>query len=1041
MKNLYLLILLLILSLNLLAQNVVKGKVTDAQTNLPVAGASITVKGEKKGAISDANGNFALNVSPSSKTIVVSSIGYADKEVTATTGVLNVELTQTSKSLNEVVVIGYGTKIRKDVTGSISQVTGKQITNTPATSFETAIQGRASGVYVQQQNGKLGQAINVTIRGGSSVTAGNQPLYVVDGIPVTAADLSGNGSATNSLSDINMNDIASIEILKDASAAAIYGSRASNGVVLITTKKGKAGTSKIEFNYFTGNQKPTGKREFLDSKQWVDYFELAAAGAAKQDVIYGYEPDYETALADELDYVHSRFTRYAAGDSSSWQNNKVNTNWQDQAFQNAPISQYDINISGGSDKTKVFLSGQYLDQAGIIIANQFKRYSARLNVDQQVRNWLSVGMNMSFARSKNYRLSDDDQFSTPLQIVALSPITPIIDPRTGLTSGALDPSTGAPNTNYPVYFNPLLAYGNNAYYNTLVNRTFGNVYVNANIVSGLVFRSEFGIDQLNQTEDSYFGTLTARDIGVPHGDGTYYTTQSLHYTTNNYFNYKKIFADVHDVDVVAGMSYEDESYDYSKAEAQEFPSDAYKKLDAGASKVNASSSSTTNTLVSYFARLNYKFNDKYLVALSERIDGSSRFGTNNKYGSFPSVSAGWVASEEGFLRNNKFLNYLKLKASYGLTGNNEIPDFASRGLYTYAAYGGQAGQIPSQLPNPNLKWESTLGTDLGFEASILNSRIDFVFAYYIRKTRDLLLDVQVPGTSGFESQFQNVGSLNNKGYEIEINSTNISSRNFRWTSSLNFTANKNKITNLGGQVLGTDVNKAMEGQPLGVFYAREFAGADPNNGDALYYKNTPKADGTLDRSTTNDYNAATDVVIGNPNPKFFYGLDNVVTYKDFDLDILLQGVYGNQIYNGGGEFMSASGSNGFDNQTIDQLKAWQKPGDITMVPEARLFYPNGTDPSSRYISGGSYMRVKAVTLTYNLAKNIVDHWKIDHLRVFIRGENLLTFTKYEGWDPEVNADFNGVTSSTGEHDNINKGYDFYSAPQFKTVTIGFNIGL
>lgn len=1033
MRKVLILCTIVFFSLQAFAQNKITGKVTDAQTGAPIAGASIIVKGEKKGAISDEQGNYMLNLTSTSSTIVVSSVGYAQQELQASSsGSLNISLTQTSASLNEVVVVGYGTNIKKDLTGSVSQVGAKQITNTPATSFETAIQGRAAGVFVLQQNGKLGQAINVTIRGGSSVTAGNQPLYVVDGIPVTAADLSGNGSSTNSLSDINMNDIASIEILKDASAAAIYGSRASNGVVLITTKKGKAGTSKIEFNYFTGVQNPTGKRQFLDAQQYVDYFTQAAIGAATQDVIYGYEPDLATAKQDELDYVQSRFTRYAAG-SDNWKKGKVNTDWQDQAFQHAPISQYDINVSGGTDKTKIYLSGQYLDQNGIIVANRFKRYSARLNIDQQIRSWLSVGANMSFARSKNYRLSDDDQFSSPLQIVALSPITPVIDPRTGLISGALDPSTGAPNTNYPLYFNPLLAYGNNAYYNTLVNRTVGNVYINANILPALIFRSEFGMDQLNQTEDSYFGRLTARDVGVPDGDGSYATTQALHYTTNNYFNYKKTFNDVHDIDAVVGMSYEDENFDFSEADAQEFPSDAYKKLNAGAVKTGATSSSTSDALVSYFARLNYKFDEKYLVALSDRIDGSSRFGSNNRYGSFPAVSGGWVMSEENFLKDNRFLSFLKLKASYGETGNNEIPDFASRGLYTYAAYSGQAGQIPSQLPNPNLKWETTLGTDFGIEASIFNNRISFDIDYYTRKTKDLLLDVQVPGTSGFSTQLQNIGNLNNKGLEIEINSTNISTKDFRWTSNFNFSLNRNKVTNLGGQVLGSDVNKAIEGQPLGVFYAREFAGADPANGDALYYKNSKKSDGSLDRTTTNDYNEANDVVIGNPNPKFTYGLDNSLSYKDFDFDVLLQGVYGDQIYNGGGEFMSSSGSNGFDNQTTDQLAAWKKPGDITMVPEARLFYPNGTDPSSRYISGGSYMRVKAVTLGYNLSKKFVAKLKIDHLRVYLKAENLITITKYTGWDPEVTADF--------YNDNINRNYDFYSAPQFQTITIGANIGL
>lgn len=1016
-------------------QREVTGQVTDARDGSPIAGATVKERGGKAATITNSSGNFTLTVSPKAKALVVSSVGYADNEVAISGSTVNVAMAQATESLDEVVVIGYGTKIKRDVIGSVVKVSSKEINNTPATSFESAIQGRASGVFVQQQNGKLGQGINIRIRGASSVTAGNEPLYVIDGIPVVSGnsgDLSGNGAATNALADINMNDIESIDILKDASATAIYGSQASNGVVLITTKKGRAGTSTINFGYYTGFQKPTRKREFLNAQQYVDFFTQAALGAAKQDVIYGYYNNLEDAQADELDYVQSRFTRYAAG-QDTWKTGSVNTNWQDQAFQNAPISQYDLNVAGGNDKTKFYLSGQYLDQDGIIIRNAYKRYSGRANIDHKVKDWLTVGMNLSFARSKNFRVSNDNSFATPIQMVALSPITPVIDPRTGLVSGALDPATGAPNTNYPVYFNPLLYIGN-AFYQTTVNRTIGNVYANVQIAPSLIFRTEFGIDQLNQVEEDYYGKLTARNLGVPNGFGSYGTVQSLYYTTNNYFNFSKTFNGLHNVDAVAGMAYQDRTRDDSYAEGQEFPSDAYKKLSSAAQKTNATSSSTSSTLLSYFARVNYKYNDRYLLGVSGRIDGSSRFGANNKYGFFPAVSAGWILSEEEFMKNIKVFSFLKLKGSYGLTGNDNIPDFASRNLFSgNGSYGGNAGQRPSQLGNPDLKWESTAGTDLGLEGGFFANRLTFEIDVYQRKTKDLILQVEVPGTSGFSTQYQNIGSLSNKGFEISVNSTNILTKNFRWTTSANFSLNRNKITNLGGQIIGSDVNKAKEGEPLGVFYGREYAGVDPENGDALYYLNTTKADGTLDRSTTNDYNAAADVKIGDPNPDFFYGMQNTFTYKTFDLDVLLQGVYGNQIFNGGGGFMSASGSNGFDNQTIDQLRAWKKPGDITDVPEARLFYPNGIGNSNRYISTGSYLRVKAVTLGYNLPKSITSRLKISSLRVYARAQNLFTFTKYTGWDPEVTADY--LAS------NIIQGYDFYSAPQIKAIVFGVNLSL
>lgn len=1010
----------------------ISGKVTDAKDGSPLAGVTVKEKGGNTAVATTEDGSFKIRVGSNTKFLTFSYVGYQDDEVAISGSTLNVSLRVAEKSLNDIVVVGYGTKIARDVTGSISKVSAKEITNTPATSFESAVQGRAAGVLVSQQNGKVGQAINIRIRGASSVSAGNEPLYVVDGVPITGGntgDNSSNGASTNALADINMNDIESIQILKDASSAAIYGSQGSNGVVLITTKKGKAGQSKIDFGYFTGLQDPTGKRDFLNAKQWVDYFERAAKGAANVEYNAGAYNTLADAEADWKDYVESRFTRYSAG-TDDWKTAKVNTNWQDQAFQRAPISQYDMSVSGGTDKTKYYLSGQYLDQKGILLDNAYKRYSARLNVDQQINNWLSGGMNLSFARSNNERVSNDNQFSTPLQIVALSPITPLIDPRTGLTSGQLDPSSGKPNTNFPLYYNPLLS-AQNGFYHTLINRTIGNVYLNASLVKGLTFRSELGMDQLNQTEEEYQGRATARNTGVPDGYGAVYNTQILALNTNNFFNYKTAFGNSN-LDAVLGMAFQKRDYQFNDAKAEEYPSDAYKKLSAGASKTGAYSYSTSNTLLSYFARVNYKLKDRYLFALSGRVDGSSRFGVENRYGFFPAVSAGWILSEEGFLSNVKWISLLKLKASYGLTGNDNIPDFASRALYTSAAYGGQAGQVPGQLSNPNLKWETTAGADIGIEGAIFNNVLSFDIDYYQRNTKDLLLAVDVPSTTGYTSKYNNVGKLYNKGIEVTLNSTNINTKSLRWTTSLNVSYNKNKITYLAGQLLGGDVNKAMEGQPLGVFYTREYAGVDPANGDALYYKNK-LVDGKLDRSTTNDYNQAGDAVVGSPLPKYIFGFDNAVTFKGFELDVLFQGVSGNKIYNGGGQYMSAEGSSGFDNQTTDQLGYWDKPGDKTNVPEPRLFYPNGTDPSSRYLSDGSYIRLKQVSLAYTIPKAVFGKLKVDRLRLYVRAQNLLTITKYKGWDPEVNADY--------QASNINLGQDFYSAPQFKTFVIGLNLGL
>ncbi|WP_132052135.1 SusC/RagA family TonB-linked outer membrane protein [Pseudocnuella soli] len=1034
-----LLLAMLLLAVQVLwAQVPVTGRVTDERTGSPIVGATVSVKGGSTNAVTGPDGSFTINA-PQNATLVISYVGFRTIEVAASASPITASLAAGETSLDEVVVVGYGTKIKRDVTGAIAKVGSAELANTPVTSFETALQGRAAGVQVTQQNGKLGQGINIRIRGASSVTGGNEPLYVVDGIPVVTLNLSSNGAPTNPLAELNTNDIESIEILKDASSAAIYGSRASNGVVLITTKRGKTGRSRVDFGFYTGMQKPTRKMEFLNAEDYVKLMYQAAEGAGRYDFRYdisGYSSEQE-AIADNIDFLESRLRRYSAG-NDDYKTYKVNTNWQDQAFQDAPISQYDLSFSGGNERTTFYMGGQYLDQTGILLGNSYKKYNGRLNLDHKFNNWLNLGMNLNFARSLNDRVSNDNAFSNPLQIVALSPITPLIDPRTGLISGASDPTRatnpGGPNTNYPVYYNPILNYAD-AYLNTTVNRTLGNLFGQAQLFKNLTFRSELGMDQMNQNEDGYYGPLTERNSGYPKGGGLASSDQILNITTNNFFRYATSFAERHDIDGVVGMSYQNQRIYSIYAEAEAFPSSAYKKLASAATKADASSSESQFSFLSYFARANYKFNDKYLLTLSGRFDASSRFGANNRWGFFPAASAGWIVSEEDFLKNSNAISFLKLKASYGLTGNAEIGNFASLGLFSGdAPYNGVPGQHPSQLANPDLKWETSTSGDVGFEIGFLKNRISAEVDLYMKKTKDLLLNVEVPGTSGFASQLRNIGNMENKGIEISINSDNIATRNFRWTTNVNFSLNRNKITNLAGQEIGIGrQNRAREGQPLGVFVAREFAGADVQTGDALYIKNTVGPDGKLDRSTTADYNEAKEVVIGNPNPDFIYGIRNTVNFKGFDLELMLQGVYGNENYAGGGQYMSASASNGFDNQTRDQLAAWKAPGDVTRIPEARLFFPNGTDPSSRFVSDGSFLRVKTLMLGYSLPKSVIGRIGLDRARVYVRGQNLFTFTNYNGWDPEVNADY--------QASNINQGVDFYSAPQIRAIVFGVNVGL
>jgi TonB-linked SusC/RagA family outer membrane protein len=1014
------------LTLTLSAQErTVSGKVTSAEDGTALPGVNVVIKGTTVGTVTDALGNFKLSVPAGESTsLVFSFIGFNTTEaVIGERSIVDISLGLDVTQLNEVIVVGYGTQLKQDLTGNIATVKGDVLQNVPVPTFEQAIQGRAAGVFVEAGNGKLGQGIKVRIRGSSSVSAGNQPLYVIDGIPMTSASQANTGGQTNPLTDINPTDIASLEILKDASASAIYGSRAANGVVIITTKRGKAGKTKFNLGYQTGVSEPTGHREWLNTEEYVELFTESNGGLTNSLIRrfnrYGGDP-LSLTVPDSNNTPHES---WATPGASGY----VDTNWENQVLKKGSINQFDFSASGGTDKTKFFASTSYSDQEGILIGNRFNRLSGRVNIDHEASEKLTLGVNFSLSRSLNYRLADDNAFSTPMQIVALSPMTPVIDPRTNLLSGVLNPETGLPNGNFPLYYNPLIddAYNERE---TEVFRNFGSAYASYKINSSLIFRSEFGYDLLSQHEDRYFARETSRNTGQPNGQSDDFWTQVFNYNTNNFFQYSNTLNDIHAIEGIAGISYQETNNNFSSNTGIGFPSNAYKKNFSAATITAGNAQESKFNFLSYFGRVNYKLNNKYLFGLSGRVDGSSRFGLNNRYGFFPAASLGWIISEESFMSTIKVVDFLKFRASYGVVGNAEIGNFDSYGLYGASHVGGVPGQRPTQIENPNLGWEQTAQIDVGIDFGILDSRITGEIDYYVKTTSDLLLNVNLAGNTGFRTQTQNIGELENKGFEFVVNTENFVG-NFRWSTSFNIAANRNKITNLGGQLLQGDfLGVAKEGEALGVFYGPKYMGVDPDNGDALY--SIINADGT--ESTTSNYNAATYQVIGNPNPDYIAGITNNFSYKGFDLSLLVQGVFGNQVYNGGGKFMSANGDF-FDNQTKDQLRRWQNPGDITDVPQARLFEANGTGESSRYVSDAGYVRLKTITLGYNLPSEISGRLKLESVRVYVSAQNLLTFTNYDGWDPEVNAD-------TYAGNNINQGVDFYSAPQAKTITFGINVG-
>jgi TonB-linked SusC/RagA family outer membrane protein len=977
---------------------VISGKVI-AEDSKPIPGVSVYVKGATtSGTQTDASGVFKLNVNDQAKIIVISFIGYKTQEIPVTGNFATIKLEETAASLSDVVVVGYGTQLRRDVTGSTASLNAADIKDKPLQTVESALQGKAPGVFINSSSGKLGQALQIRVRGVSSISASNQPLFVIDGVPVVTEALGTFTEPDNPLAALNPGDIESMEVLKDAASAAIYGARASNGVVLITTKKGKAGRTNVDFGYYAGFSDPTRKGEFLNADQ---YRQLLDASFKYNDYDGG-------ANAAEMweDYTGT----------TDW-NNNFNTNWVNEAFRRGHLQNYSLNINGGDAKTRFVLSGNYNNNDGIIIGNRYVRTGGRLSIDHTVSKLLDVGGSINISKVDNYRISTDNAFSNPLQLNALPPIQSVYE------DGELNRNT--------VYYNGLIDGANGKNLSTTY-RTFANAYASLKFTPELVFRSEYGFDFNNLEEEQYLGSKT-QDGGGTGGYGYDYMAKSINFNTNNTLNYTKTFNEKHYLNAMGGFTFQDTKFRSSTVEGTTFPSDSFTKLSSAAVISSGSSTETEHTFVSYLARINYKYNERYLLSASIRTDGSSRFGANKKYGTFPAASAGWIISEENFLKDSKVISLLKLRASYGKTGNAEIGNFASRNLYSGVNYAGIGGTLPSQLGDPNLTWENTNSFNIGLDFGFLSDRITATVEYYKKKTTDLLLNAPIPATNGFSSIYKNIGDMQNKGMEFSFNTRNFVGE-FKWTTSFNLSFNRNKVLKLvndepiytGGRFLG----RVAVGEPLGYFYGKAYAGVDPANGDAIYYIDASRS------TTTNDYSLAQNQKLGDPNPKYFGGLGNHFSYKNFDLDIQAQFVSGNDIYNMAGVFQSANGDY-FDNQTIDQMNYWTPTNTITNIPQPRFGEGNGTDPSSRWIQKGSYFRIKSAILGYNVPKTFISKYKLQNVRIYVSALNLLTATGYKGYDPEVNTPSGGSVQS----DNIQLGHDFYTAPQARTITFGVNIGL
>ena len=1005
-------------------QKTITGTVTGMEDNLPIIGATVQIKGTSSGVATDLNGKYQISA-PQGATIEIRYVGMKTKEIiVGAANVYDVALEYDLVGVNEVVVVGYGTQIKSKVTGSIAKVDGAVLKNVPVSTVEQALQGKTAGVFIESVNGKSTGTTNMRIRGSSSITATNQPLFVVDGIPLTVEALNQTGAVINPLTSINFNDVESIDILKDAASSAIYGSRGANGVVIITTKKGISGATKLNFTIQSGFNEASHKRKFMNATEYVKYFEDAAYNS---DLIDGIDPinnpgDYSNSW---LEFVRGRFTRYSGWATYSDPALAVNTNWQDLAFQKGKIFSTDMSAQGGNDKLKYFTSLSYNNSQGILVSNGIEKISARLNIDNKVSNLIDLGFSLSLNRTKIDQVSADNAFSSPLQLVALSPITPLRD-----KSGIL---YSTPTT---TYYNPLLDV-EEASRSIIEYRSIANGYLNFNLLEGLKWRNELGFDLYNLKENTRYGKRTDSGIGSNgYGFANYGQTQNI--TTKSYFDYLKSFGDI-GLSAVLGTEFQYTTVDNAWAEGEQFPLDELKTLASAGLISGASSTLTKYSFLSYFSRVNLDYKSKYLLTISGRIDGSSRFGKNNRYGVFPAASLGWVLTKESFLSSSTVLSFLKLRTSYGLTGNAGIGNFGQLGLYGVSRYNGLGGIIPSQIQNPDLGWESTRQVDFGIDWGFFKNRISGEIDYYVKKTKDLLLNVPVPETSGYSSQLKNIGSVENKGFEFVINTNNITGT-LTWNTNINLSYNRNKVTNLGDQTIidqgsARYMNVVMVGQPIGVFYGAEYAGVDPANGDALWYVNAKDNNGNITNhtATTSTFNDANFVVLGTPTPNLIGAITNTLGYKGIELAFTFQGVSGNKIHLIGDQWMGANGV-WFDNQLESQLASWKKAGDVTDVPQARFYYDNGDQSrNSRYLSDGSYVKLRSFMLSYELPKKIISRAKLDRMRIFVQAQNLITFTKYKGWDPEVSTDF--------LNDNITSGCDFYSAPQARSIVFGINIGL
>lgn len=991
----------------------VSGTVKD-ENGIGLPGVSVVVKNTQRGTTTDSNGNFSLDVTKGETTLVFSFVGYLKQElVIANQKTAVITLLPENKSLNEVVVVGYGTVKKSDLTGSVAKVGEAAIKATPIVALDRAMQGRAAGVLVTQNSARPGGVATIRIRGTGSVNAGNDPLYVIDGFPI------------GNLNSINPNDIESIEVLKDASATAIYGSRGSNGVVMVTTKRGKTGQSSVDFETYYGIQSVRREIPLLNAREYADFINEARVNGGSQPYFDG--------------STEARPLPSTLGQG---------TNWQKEVFRQAPIQNYQLSLTGGESKTRYSISGSYYDQKGVIENSYFKRYTLRANVDREVSSRIKVGLTMqgAFTKSNSSRTETDGGAGSGITNAALN-FAPVFTVRNANGTYYRDQSS----LNGNLVDNPvgLAREVTDLFY---TSRVLSNVFADIKIIEGLNFRTSWGGD-LDNTKSNYYAT---RQIGLgagTNGSASISTGMNINWLNENTLNYTKTISEKHNLNALIGYTTQGYHTENVITNAINFNDDfaLFNNLGAGATFQRPYSGAGDWALISYLARVNYGYSNRFLVTLTARRDGSSRFGPNNKYGFFPSGAVAWRVINESFLQNQKHISDLKLRLSYGFTGNQEIGDFRYAAFMANVAYpfGGpsailKAGSVPGGISNLDLSWEKNAQFDAGIDLGLFANRLQLTADYYIKKTTDLLFEVNVPQTTGYGTSLQNIGQIENRGVEISLNSINISNSVFQWNSEFNIAFNRNKVLNLDGRpeftsgegsghlgVFNTVLMKV--GNPLGNFYGRQVTGIFQNQAeiDASAQKGAKPGDLRYeDLNNDGQINDLDRTVIGNGNPKFFGGLNNTLSYKGFELNVFLQGSYGNDILNFGR--FDLYNLNGNNNQSADVLQRWTPQNPSTTIPRANS---NGGQRilSSFHIEDGSYLRVKNISVGYHLPANWLKTVAVRSAKIYVSTQNWFTFTRYKGFDPEVNRFGNAYTGA------VSQGMDYGAYPSAKTVLVGLNV--